>query len=102
MEAVSRARKNVPHTLKVEVEARTLAEVRKALEARADIILLDNMPLEMIREAVKTIAGKALVEASGGVTLDTVRAIAESGVDFISVGALTHSSRAVDISLLFS
>jgi nicotinate-nucleotide pyrophosphorylase (carboxylating) len=99
--AVSRARKIVPHTLKVEVETRNLIEVQEALEARADIILLDNMTLEMIRDAVKTIGKQALVETSGGVTLDTVRPLAESGVDFISVGALTHSSRAVDISLLF-
>ncbi len=100
--AVSNARKGVPHTLKIEVETRTLTEVQEALEARADIILLDNMTLGVVRDAVKTIGNQALVETSGGVTLDTVRTLAESGVDFISVGALTHSSRAVDISLLFS
>ncbi|MBN2429467.1 MAG: carboxylating nicotinate-nucleotide diphosphorylase [Deltaproteobacteria bacterium] len=100
--AVASARKMAPHTLKIEIETQTLAEVREALEAGADIILLDNMPLEMVREAVKEIQGRALVEASGGVALDTVRPLAEAGVDFISVGALTHSSEAVDISLLFS
>lgn len=100
--AVSSARKAAPHTHKVEIETQTLAEVREALEAGADIILLDNMSLEMVREAVKEINGRVLVEVSGGVTLETVRALAEAEVDFISVGALTHSSRAVDISLLFS
>ena len=100
--AVANARKMAPHTLKIEIETQTLTEVGEALEAGADIILLDNMPLKIVREAVKEIQGRALVEASGGVTLDTVRSLAEAGVDFISVGAVTHSSRAVDISLLFS
>lgn len=100
--AVTGARAAAPHTLKIEVETRTLAEVREALEVGADIILLDNMSLEMVCHAVKEIQGRALVEASGGITLETVRPLAEAGVDFISVGALTHSSRAVDISLLFS
>lgn len=100
--AVNRARKTVPHTLKIEVETRNLDEVKEALEAGADIVLLDNMTPETIREAVEVIGGRALVEISGGVTLKTVRPLAELGVDFISVGALTHSSRAVDISLLFS
>ncbi len=99
--AVSRARQRAPHTLKVEVETTTLAEVEEALAAQADIIMLDNMDLDTLREAVVRIDGRALTEASGGVTLKTVRAIAQTGVDFISVGALTHSSPAVDISMLF-
>ncbi|WP_432821687.1 carboxylating nicotinate-nucleotide diphosphorylase [Trichloromonas sp.] len=99
--AIERARARVPHTLKIEVETRDLDEVREALAARADIILLDNMGPDALREAVQLIGGRALTEASGGVILKTVRAIAETGVDFISVGALTHSFRAVDISMLF-
>jgi nicotinate-nucleotide pyrophosphorylase (carboxylating) len=99
--AVSRARRNVPHTLKIEVEVRDLVEVAAALEAGADILLLDNMDLAQLRAAVELVAGRAVCEASGGVSLDTVRAIAETGVDLISVGALTHSYRAVDISMLF-
>jgi nicotinate-nucleotide pyrophosphorylase (carboxylating) len=83
----------------VEVEVRTVSEALEAVEAGADIVMLDNMNLEDIREAVKSIHGRALIEASGGITLDNVRAIAETGVDFISIGAITHSSRALDISL---
>lgn len=99
-EAVRRARSYIPHTIKIEVETETLAQVREALAAGADIIMLDNMELAAMREAVGVIAGKALVEASGGVNLETVRGIAETGVDIISVGALTHSARAMDISML--
>ena len=99
--AVERARQRAPHTLRVEVETTDLAEVEQALAAGADIIMLDNMDLATMREAVQLIDKRALSEASGGVNLKTVRAIAETGVDFISVGALTHSSRAVDISMLF-
>ena len=98
--AVQSARKNYPK-LKVEVEADTLAQVAEAVDAGADIILLDNMTLAELRRAVKLVAGRAKTEASGGVNLKTVRAIAETGVDFISVGALTHSARAVDIGLDF-
>ena len=98
--AVRRAREKFPR-LKVEVEADTLGQVRQAADAGADIILLDNMSTEELRAAVKLIAGRAQTEASGGVNLQTVRAIAEAGVDFISVGALTHSARAVDIALDF-
>ena len=87
--------------LKVEVEADTLEQVRQAVEARANIILLDNMSLADLRASVALVAGRAQTEASGGVRLETVRAIAETGVDFISVGALTHSARAVDIGLDF-
>ena len=96
--AVQRARTQFPK-LKVEVEADTLTQVRQAVEAGADIILLDNMKPALLRRAVRIIAGRAKTEASGGVNLRTVRAIARTGVDFISVGALTHSARAVDIGL---
>jgi nicotinate-nucleotide pyrophosphorylase (carboxylating) len=85
--------------LAVEVECETLDDVREALAAAADTILLDNMTLDQLREAVREVGGRAKTEASGGVTLDTVRAIAETGVDFISVGALTHSARSLDVSL---
>ena len=97
--ALQNARKNAHHLLKLEVETKNLEEVREALEARADIIMLDNMPVDMMREAVKVVAGRALVEASGNVTLATVRAIAETGVDLISSGSLTHSAPAADISM---
>lgn len=100
--AVARARKHAPHTLKIEVEVRDLNEVGEALAAGADILLLDNMDLVQLQDAVKLVAGRAVTEASGGVSLDTVQAIAETGVDLISVGALTHSYRSVDISMLFS
>jgi nicotinate-nucleotide pyrophosphorylase (carboxylating) len=96
--AVDRARAKWPK-LQVEVEADRLEQVTQAVEAGADIILLDNMNPEQLRAAVKLVAGRARTEASGGVSLQTVRAIAETGVDFISVGALTHSARAVDIAL---
>lgn len=99
--AIERARQRVPHVLKIEIETQNLDEVGQALEAGADIILLDNMNPDQLREAVALVAGRALTEASGGVNLDTVREIAETGVDLISVGALTHSYRAVDISMLF-
>jgi nicotinate-nucleotide pyrophosphorylase (carboxylating) len=99
--AISAARALAPHTIKVEVEVTTLAEVAEAVAARADIILLDNMDLSTMRDAVDLIAGRALVEASGRVRLETVRAIAATGVDLISAGALTHSAPALDISLDF-
>lgn len=86
--------------MKIEVETESLAEVAEALAAGADIIMLDNMDCETMKAAVALIGGKALVEASGGVNLETVRRIAETGVDIISVGALTHSARAMDISML--
>lgn len=99
-EAISRARAYIPHTLKIEIETETLEQVEMALAAGADIIMLDNMSLADMRSAVTMIGKRALVEASGGVNLDSVRAIAETGVDIISVGALTHSPRAMDISML--
>jgi nicotinate-nucleotide pyrophosphorylase (carboxylating) len=95
-EAVARAKET---GAAVEVECDTLAQVREALAAGADSILLDNMSVSELREAVELARGQARLEASGGVTLETVRAIAETGVDFISVGALTHSARALDVSL---
>ncbi len=98
--AVERARTRFPQ-LQVEVEADNLDQVDQALAAGADIILLDNMELSQMRQAVDRTAGRAKLEASGGVTLERARAIAETGVDFISVGALTHSARAVDIALDF-
>ena len=98
-EALAAGRRRWPHTIRVEVEVDRLDQIPDALAAGADIILLDNMPPAVLREAVNLIAGRALTEASGGVTLDSVRALAEAGVDLISVGALTHSSRSLDISL---
>ena len=99
--AVARARQKFPK-LKVEVEADTLAQVAQAADAGADIILLDNMTPAQLRSAVKIVRGRAQTEASGGVNLKTVRGIAQTGVDFISVGAITHSARAVDIGLDFA
>jgi nicotinate-nucleotide pyrophosphorylase (carboxylating) len=97
--AVRRARCSVPHTVKIEVEVDRIDQIEPALTAGADIILLDNMAPAELGTAVDLIGGRALTEASGGITLDTVRAVAETGVDLISVGALTHSVRALDISL---
>lgn len=98
--AVRKARQKWPNLL-IEVETENLEQVKWAIEAGADWIMLDNMPIDMIKEAVKIVNKQAKVEASGRVTLDTVRMIAETGVDYISVGALTHSARAVDIGLDF-
>lgn len=100
--AVQRAKHSAPHTQKIEVEVRNQKEVAEALEAKADILLFDNMSLDQLKESVRLVGAKALTEASGGVNLDTVRDIAETGVQLISVGALTHSSRAVDISMIFN
>lgn len=97
--AVETVRQKYGLGMSIEVETSNLAEVREALESRADVIMLDNMTLEEMREAVSVINGGALTEASGGVGLDTVRGIAETGVDFVSVGAITHSARALDIAL---
>jgi nicotinate-nucleotide pyrophosphorylase (carboxylating) len=98
--AIACARGKYPK-LKIEVEADTLKQVAQAVNADADFILLDNMNLKQLRQAVKIVNGRAKTEASGGVNLETVPAIAKTGVDFISVGALTHSARAVDIGLDF-
>ncbi|GED33430.1 nicotinate-nucleotide diphosphorylase (carboxylating) [Brevibacillus centrosporus] len=98
-QAVAAARAAIPHTMTVEVEAESLGQVQEALNAGADIIMLDNMSNEQMVEAVQLIAGRAIVEASGGVNLNTIGSIAKTGVDIISVGALTHSVKAFDISL---
>ncbi|HHO48527.1 MAG TPA: carboxylating nicotinate-nucleotide diphosphorylase [Desulfobacteraceae bacterium] len=98
-EAVERVRARAPHTLRIEVEAESLDQVRECLDSGVNIIMLDNMDVALMKEAVRRIGGRALVEASGGVTLETVRRIAETGVDFISVGRLTHSAPACDISM---
>jgi len=97
--AVLAAQAGAPHGIKVEVECSTMSEVIEALNAGAEIILLDNMTIDEIRRSVHRIAGRAVVEASGGVTLSSVRAVAETGVDLISVGALTHSAPAADINM---
>lgn len=99
--AVKRARAVAPLGIKVEVECDNLDQVKVALDAGADVIMLDNMDLRTMVEAVALIDGRAVTEASGGVTLDTVRAIAETGIDWISVGALTHSAPALDLALDF-
>jgi len=98
-EAVRRVRAQVPHTLKIEVETENLGQVRECLECKVEIIMLDNMNLTMMQQAVKLINHQALVEASGGVNLANIRRIAKTGVDLISVGALTHSAPAKDISM---
>jgi nicotinate-nucleotide pyrophosphorylase (carboxylating) len=97
--AVTLARANAPHTVKIEVECTSMAQVDEALQAAADSILLDNMSPAEMTDAVERIAGRAVVEASGGVTLEHVGAVAQAGVDLISVGALTHSAPAVDLSM---
>ena len=97
--AIERARRIAPHTIKIECECETLVQVDEAVRAGADAILLDNMTLAQVRDARAKVGEKIILEVSGGITLDTVRGLAEAGVDLISVGALTHSVRAVDISM---
>lgn len=97
--AVSRAKARIPHTMTIEVEVTDLKQLQEALDAGADIIMLDNMSLEMMARAVSQAKGQVILEASGGVTLETVREIALTGVDVISVGALTHSVKSMDISM---
>lgn len=99
--AVARAREIAPAGVRIEVECDTLDQVSAALKSKADIIMLDNMSLHDMREAVQMVSGRAVLEASGGVNLQTVRAIAETGVDWISVGSLTHSPPALDLGLDF-
>lgn len=99
--AVSAARNYAPHTLKIEVETETLEQVREAVEAGADIIMLDNMPIKMMKQAVGLINKKALVEASGNMDEKDLCVVASTGVDFISIGALTNSLKPLDISLKF-
>jgi nicotinate-nucleotide pyrophosphorylase (carboxylating) len=98
-EIVAKAKQNASHRLPVEIEVGTISEALEAAEAGVDIVMLDNMRLEDMRKAVESIHGHALIEASGGITLDNVRAVAETGVNYISIGALTHSTRALDINL---
>lgn len=98
-QAVQRARMAAPHTVKIEVEVETVEQVNEALKAKADILLLDNMSLEMMKQVVQQVGELAVTEASGGITLDRVEAVASTGVDYISVGALTHSAMPMDISL---
>ena len=97
--AVERVRGQIPHTLKIEVEVESLTQLEEALAAKAEVIMLDNMSPELLRQAVALTGGRALLEASGGVTEATVTEIAAAGVDLISVGALTHSVKALDLSL---
>lgn len=99
--AVASIRARLGHMVKLEVETRNLEEVRQALEAGADVIMLDNMDCNAMRTAVELVAGRVPLEASGGITEETLRAVAETGVDIISIGALTHSVRALDISMKF-
>lgn len=100
-QAVEKARASVPHTVRIEVEVETLEQVQEALDCGADIIMLDNMDIDTMAKAVKVINGRAIVEASGSVSLETARSIAEAGVDVISVGRITHSAPALDISMKF-
>lgn len=97
--AVTALRKKIGHMTKIEVETRNLDELKEALAVGADIIMLDNMSPELMKEAVEITNGRAVLEASGGITNETLRAVAESGVDIISIGALTHSVKAFDISM---
>lgn len=101
-QAIGAVRRNAPHTLRVEIEAETVTEVRQALEAGADIIMLDNMSVEDMRACVELIGGRALTEASGNMGERDLREVAETGVNYISIGALTHSVAALDISLKFT
>ena len=100
-EIVAKAKSNAPKGIKVEVEVTNLKEVEEAVAAKADIIMFDNMNPVQMRRAVKKVPARIYTEASGGITLKSVRAVAETGVNFISIGALTHSSKALDISLEF-
>jgi len=99
--AVARARELAPKGVKIEVECDNVEQVRRAADAGADIILLDNMSLAAMAECVRVVNGRAILEASGGVTLTTVRAVAETGIDWISIGALTHSAPSMDLALDF-
>ncbi len=97
--AVDSVRKQISHTVKIEVEVENLSQLQDALRVKADIIMLDNMDLDTMEEAVKIAKGRALIEASGGITLEKVRKIAQTGVDLISIGSLTHSVKSLDISM---
>lgn len=100
--ALQRARDHAGHMLKVEIEVSSLDELDDALQLDPDAVLLDNMSVSLLKQAVEEVAGRAITEASGGVNLDTVRAIAQTGVDLISVGALTHSAPVLDVGLDFN
>ncbi len=100
-EALARARAGAPHGLRIEIEVATLKELKEALDGGAEAILLDNMSPDTVAEAVRTNEGRALLEVSGGINLDTVRSYAMTGVDLISVGALTHSAPSIDLALEF-
>lgn len=97
--AIARARQHAPHTTRIEIEVESLEDLDRALSAGADIIMLDNFPMDALREAVRRAKGKAILEISGGVTLERIPELAATGVDIISVGALTHSAPAADIAL---
>ena len=97
--AVNSIRKQISHTVKIEVEVENLSQLQEALKMKVNIIMLDNMDLNTMKKAVKMVKGKALIEASGGITLEKVREIAQTGVDLISIGALTHSVKSLDISM---
>ncbi len=99
--AVTKAREKIPHTMKIEIETETLEQVEEAVKAGADIIMLDNMQTDTMRKAVELINKRALVEASGNINMNTIHSIAATGVDIISMGSLTHSVSAMDISLKF-
>lgn len=101
-DAVRQAKQSLPISIQIEVETKDIDEVCEALAAGADIIMLDNMSLEQMTEAVKLIDGRAKTEASGNITLETIAGVAQTGVDFISMGALTHSVKALDISMNFT
>ena len=98
-DAVHIARKNISHTIKIEVEVKNLIELREALDSKADIIMLDNMTAEDMKKAVEIANKKAIIEASGNITEENIRSVAETGVDVISIGALTHSYKSMDLSL---
>ena len=100
-ESIKRAKERTSHLMKIEVEVENLNQVKEAIEAGADVIMLDNMPPELMRKAVEMGRGRAMFEASGGINLENIQEVAKTGIDMISVGALTHSARAVDISLEF-
>lgn len=100
-QAILRARAGVGHMVKIEVEVDTLAQLHEAMEIGVDAVLLDNMTPEQLREAVEIVAGRSITEASGGITPQTARAVAQSGVDLLSVGWITHSAPVLDIGLDF-
>lgn len=100
--AVNQIKERTPHTFRIEVEAETIKQVRECLDCKVDIIMLDNMDIPTIRKAAKIVNGKATLEVSGGVKLKDIKKIAEAGIDIVSIGALTHSAPACDISMRFS